>query len=135
MKIIYQFNDQQVQQVHQLFKCAWWAKDRTLNETNQCVEGSQVCIGIMDDNNKLIAFTRVISDFIYKAIIFDVIVVEDYRGKGIGQKLLTLVKKHQQLKRVKHFELYCVDEMVAFYEQFGFTDDLGGIKLMRCVNQ
>jgi len=134
MKVIYKFTDEQINQVHQLYKTVWWAKDRPLEETKLCVQGSQICIGLLDDNDKLVGFTRVLSDFIYKAIIFDVIVCADQRGAGLGQKLLALVKNHEQLMQVKHFELYCLPEMEAFYQRLGFSTDVGGIKLMRCIN-
>lgn len=141
MRIIYQFSDEQIKQVHQLYKTVWWAKNRSLEETTDCIKGSQICIGLLDDSHddnnndgKLIAFTRIISDFIYKAIIFDVIVCEHHRGHGVGQKMMGLIKNHEQLKKVKHFELYCLPEMEAFYSSFGFSTDIGGIKLMRCVN-
>lgn len=134
MNVIYQFSDQQIKQVHQLYKTVWWAKDRSLEDTTACVKGSQICIALLDDNNQLIAFTRIISDFIYKAIIFDVIVDENQRGNGIGQTLMGLIKDHEQLKKVKHFELYCLPEMEAFYSSFGFSTEVGGIKLMRCVS-
>ncbi len=134
MKVIYQFSEKQIKQVHQLYKTVWWAKERSLEETAACINGSQICIGIMDDNNELIAFTRILSDFIYKAIIFDLIVCEQQRGNGIGQKMMGLIKNHKQLKKVKHFELYCLPEMEPFYASFGFSTDLGGIKLMRSVS-
>ena len=134
MTIIHEFSEQQIKQVHQLYKQVWWAKERTLEETKQCVRGSQVCIGILDDNNNLIAFTRVISDFIYKAIIFDVIVSDLSQGSGLGQQIMQLVKSHHKLKKVKHFELYCLPEMESFYSTFDFSTEVGGIKLMRCIN-
>ena len=93
-----------------------------------------MCIGILDHGDKLIGFTRIITDFIYKAIIFDVIVSAEHRGDGLGQKLMGLVKNHENLKKVKHFELYCLPDMESFYESFGFSTDVGGIKLMRCIN-
>ena len=99
-----------------------------------CVRGSQICIGILDNDENLIGFTRFISDFIYKAIIFDVIVSASYRGQGLGQKLISLVKNNEKLKEVKHFELYCLPEMETFYSNLGFSIDVGGIKLMRSVN-
>jgi len=134
MRIIYDFSEHQIKQVHQLYKEAWWAKARSLEETTNCVKGSQICIGIVNDNNELIAFSRILSDFIYKAIIFDVIVCEAERGNGIGQKMMALIKNHERLKKVKHFELYCLPEMESFYSSLGFSTDIGGIKLMRCVN-
>ena len=134
MKVIYQFSEEQIKQVHQLYKEAWWAKERSLEDTIDCVEGSQVCIGIIDEKNELIAFSRILSDFIYKAIIFDVIVCKSQRGNGIGQKMMALIKSHERLKKVKHFELYCLPEMQSFYSSFAFSNEVGGIKLMRCVN-
>ena len=56
----------------------------------------------------------------------------NHRGKGLGQKLMSIAKNHEQLKKVKHLELYCLPEMEAFYADFGFSSDVGGIKLMRC---
>jgi len=134
MTIIYKFSDDHIKQVHQLYKEVWWAKERTLEDTIDCVQGSQVCIGILDSSDKLIGFTRIISDFIYKAIIFDVIVSADHRNNGLGQTLMSLVRSHDKLKKVKHFELYCLPEMEAFYSSFGFSTEVGGIKLMRCTN-
>lgn len=84
MTVIYIFSDNHIKQVHQLYKEVWWGKDRTIEDTINCVEGSQVCIGILDNNGKLIGFTRIISDFIYKAIIFDVIVSTEQQGNGLG---------------------------------------------------
>ncbi|EPJ46144.1 MAG: hypothetical protein OFPI_35040 [Osedax symbiont Rs2] len=134
MKIITEFTDENIKQVHQLFKQEWWCKDRTLEDTENCVRGSQVCIGLIDDNENLIGFTRIISDFIYKAFIFDVIVLADYRGKGLGKKLMHFIENHHKLKHVKHFELYCLPEMEEFYASFGFSTQVGGIKLMRSIN-
>jgi predicted GNAT family N-acyltransferase len=132
--IIYSFTEKHIKQAHQLYKQVWWGKERTYEDTKKCIHGSQVCIGILDDNDNLVGFTRIISDFIYKAIIFDVIVCQDQRGDGLGKKLMHIVKNHEQLKAVKHFELYCLPEMEEFYKSFGFTNDIDGIQLMRCIN-
>ncbi|MEJ6080304.1 GNAT family N-acetyltransferase [Vibrio sp. 1-Bac 57] len=134
MTIIYEFSDEHIKQVHQLYKEVWWAKERSLEDTIDCVKGSQICIGILDDDSNLIGFTRIISDFIYKAIIFDVIVSNSCRGNGVGHKMMSLIKNHEKLKKVKHFELYCLPEMESFYSSFDFSTDVGGIKLMRCMN-
>ena len=135
MKILHKFSDENIKQVHQLYKEVWWGKERSLEDTFECVKGSQICIGIVDDNENLIGFVRVITDFVYKAIIFDVIVSSKQRGLGLGLKLMELVKKHNSLQKVKHFELYCLPDMVDFYSRLGFSTEVGGIKLMRCINQ
>ncbi|MDK1285720.1 GNAT family N-acetyltransferase [Pseudoalteromonas umbrosa] len=134
MEVIDQFSSEHVKQVHALYQQVWWGKTRTLAETKACVSGSQVCVGIVSEQGELVGFARVLSDFIYKAVIFDVIVAPDERGKGLGIKLMELIKHHPKLNKVRHFELYCLPDMEPFYEQFGFTAEVGGIRLLRCEN-
>jgi predicted GNAT family N-acyltransferase len=134
MTIIYSFSDKHIKQLYQLYKDVGWGSQRSMEGTKSCVQNSQICIGILDNGNNLIGFTRILSDFIYKAFIFDVIVSDEHRGNGLGQKLMGLAKHHEKLKKVKHFELYCLPEMEAFYSSIGFSTDVGGIKLMRCTN-
>lgn len=131
MKPIYQLNDTQVRQLHDLYQTAWWAKDRTLEQTQRCVKGSQICIGLTDDENNLIAFTRVVTDFTFKAFMFDVIVHPKYQGHGLGNRLVNLVKAHPSLADVTHIELYCRPNLREFYGQHGFTSDVGDMGLMR----
>lgn len=133
MTIIYNFSGNQIEQLIQLYKDTGWG-ERSVEDTVNCVKNSQICIGILDQDNNLIGFTRIITDFIYKALILDVMVNADYRGTGLGQKLMRNVKNHEKLKKVKQFELYCLPEMEAFYSNFGFSTDVDGIKLMRATN-
>lgn len=131
MTPIYQLNEAQVQQLHGLYQTAWWAKERTLEQAWQCVQGSQIVIGLTDEDGNLIAFTRVVTDYTFKAFMFDVIVHEAYQGKGLGNQLVGLVKNHERLKNVTHIELYCRPDLRDFYGQHGFTSEVGGMSLMR----
>lgn len=134
MTIIYSFSDKHIRRVYQLYKDVGWGHARSLEGTISSIKGSQVCIGLLDNNDNLIAFARVLSDYIYKAMIFDVIVSTEHRGRGLAQQLIKLIKSHKQLKQVKHFELYCLPEMEPFYSKLGFSAEVGGIKLMRSCN-
>jgi len=134
MKVIYSLSENHIAQLHALYQREWWATGRSAEDTRRCVLGSQICIGIVSDADELIGFARVITDYIFKAFIFDVIVRNDTRGLGLGKKLLSLITKHQQLKSVKHFELYCLPEMMGFYTRHGFVSDVGKIQLMRLSN-
>lgn len=134
MKVIYELSPSQIEDLFELYKKEWWTSNRTLDETLQCVHGSQLCIGIVDEHDVLIGFTRVITDFTFKALIFDVIVAESSRKLGLGNKLIELVKNHPKLGSIKHFELYCLPELEQFYENNGFSSDVGGIRLMRLKN-
>jgi GNAT superfamily N-acetyltransferase len=133
MEVYFDLNESHATQVLALFKETWWANERTLEQTAACIEGSQITVAIFN-NSELVGFARAVTDFIYKAIIFDVIVSKQQQRKGLGKKLVSAVKSHPKLIGIRHFELYCLPEMEAFYEEFGFTTNVGGIKLMRCNN-
>ena len=72
MKIINSFSEKQLTELHGLYQQVWWAKDRSLEQARKCVEGSQLCLGIIDEDDRLVGFARVLTDFIFKAVIFDV---------------------------------------------------------------
>ena len=131
MKIIHELSEQHITDLHGLYQQEWWSKARTLEDTKLVLQGSQLCIGIVDDANRLVGFTRVLTDYIFKALIFDVIIAKSARKQGLGDQLINSVKAHPKLQRVGHFELYCVQEMYAFYERHGFSTDVGPMRLMR----
>jgi hypothetical protein len=41
---------------------------------------------------------------------------------GFGAKLLNEVINHHQLKEVENIALFCLPEMIPFYQNWGFTD-------------
>ena len=129
--VINHFTEDHIGQLHQLYQGEWWCRTRTLLETKQCVAGSQVCIGLTTRDDQLVGFARVLTDYIFKAFIFDVIIASEERNKGLGDQLLFLVKHHPDLRKVRHFELYCLPGMSPFYQRHGFSTDTGDIKLMR----
>ena len=130
MNVIYSLTENHITQLHELYQQEWWTKGRTLEETRSCVAGSQICVGLISANNELIGFARVLTDLTFKALIFDVIVRKDHRNTRLGDKLLSLIKSHEKLQGVKHFELYCLPEMCDFYAKHGFAT-IGEIQLMR----
>jgi len=134
MNIVEQLTEQQIVQLHELYSHEWWSNSRTLTQTKRCVAGSQIIIGITEMSGNLIGFTRVLTDYTFKALMFDVIIHQDYRNENLGSKLINLVKIHPELKNVVHFELYCLPELFEFYKKHGFTNDVGGMQLMRYIN-
>ncbi len=95
------------------------------------MDNSKICIGLVNKQDNLQGFARVLTDFTFKALIFDVIVSSNCRGIGMGNILLKAIKSNNALRTVKHFELYCLPELETFYRRHGFFDNFGEIKLMR----
>ncbi len=131
--VIYELNLEHVNQLMNLYKQCWWADQRIKQDVEKMLEKSLV-IGITHDD-KLIAFSRILTDGVYKALILDVIVDESHRGERLGKLLLESILMHNDLKNVKAFELYCKNEMIKFYEQFDFTSDISDLVFMRKNNK
>jgi GNAT superfamily N-acetyltransferase len=82
-------------------------------------------------DGRLVGFARVLTDRVFKALVFDVIVAPDHRADGIGRGLMEQIVGHSDLRKVAHLELYCLPEMAPFYERWGFSTDVSGLQLMR----
>lgn len=122
----------QVQQLHELFQHEWWTTGRLLEDVQQMLAHSSYVFGICEAaSERLVAFARVLTDRVYKALILDVIVAAEYRDQGLGKILMEDILGHPELKAVKHFELYCRLELAPFYQRWGFSTDVGGILFMR----
>jgi predicted GNAT family N-acyltransferase len=132
--VIPKLSERHIVQLHQLYQLEWWSRGRTLDATRRGVAGSQVVIGMINQDDELVAFVRVLTDFTFKALIFDVIVAESARSLGLGRKLMDLVTSHESLRDVRHFELYCLPDMIDFYVPHGFTTEVGDIRLMRRIS-
>lgn len=122
--IIHELSSKQVGQLLELFKQMWWAKDRSETEVATMLKNS-ISFGLINDAQDLIGYARVLTDEIKYAFIFDVIVTEHVRGKGLGQILMDAIIAHPKFRDVKNFELTCAPDMLPFYERFGFSEDYG----------
>jgi predicted GNAT family N-acyltransferase len=122
----------QLEQLEKLYQGEWWTKGRETQDIKRMVENSDIIIGLCEPSTKeLIGFARVLTDYVYKAFIFDVIVKETYRGRDLGKALINAIVQNPSLQNVRHFELYCRPEMESYYEKFGFSKELGKLTFMR----
>jgi predicted N-acetyltransferase YhbS len=96
----------------------WWA-DRTVEGVRRALAGTEVAVGI-EENGRLVAAARVLTDFTYYATVFDVIVAADRRGEGVGERLLRAVVDHPDLQQVDGLSLLCRTGLVPYYESVGF---------------
>jgi len=113
-----------------LYRGEWWSRERHPDDVRRMLDGTDEIIAFASDG-RLVAFARVVTDYVYKALVFDVIVDPAQRGTGAGRMLVEALLEHPRLRDVEHLELYCRPEHVAFYAQWGFTAELGALHFMR----
>lgn len=106
------------EQLLQLFHQAPWAKSRTLKDARHMLRHTDIALCAWD-GDRLVGFGRVLTDFIYRATIWDVIVDEDYQKQGIGKELVQRILHHPRLRKVELFWL-CT-RRPEFYKKLGFS--------------
>jgi len=88
------------------------------------IANSALVLSCRDENENLIGVIRVLWDGGYSAYIADLIVIEEYRGQGIGTELMTRAMAFLRGKLKNGWKMMVT--LVAavgkepFYERFGF---------------
>lgn len=102
-------------------EAGWWdtSNDKHPEFLNQIVKDSAVFVGVFLEK-KLIGIGRALSDLASDAYIQDVAVLKEFRGKGIGRKIIqTLIEKLKE-NNVDWIGLIAEPGTSSFYEELGF---------------
>jgi len=111
-----------LEQLQSLLKIgAFWAKERTLEGLAIAIANSKPVVTVWD-GEKLIGHARATSDGIYRATIWDVVIDPDYRGAGLGRKLVQTVLAHPFVCNVERVYLMTTHQ-TEFYEHIGFEQN------------
>lgn len=110
----------EAEELKTLFLQTSWAKDRTIESIQKLLKHTKIFVVIRnEDTNQLIGFGRAISDGIYRALLDDVVIDTEYRGKGFGKQIIQELLK--ELGEVEQVFLNTKPALEEFYKQFGFT--------------
>ncbi len=105
-----------------LYKSAgWWeaSYDKNFEFLNHVVNDSALFVGAFV-NEQMIGMGRALSDMVSDAYIQDVAVLDEFKGQGIGKKIIkTLVAKLQE-NGVDWIGLVAKPGTSPFYEKLGF---------------
>ena len=132
-RIVETLTESQISDLMDLYKNEFWCDKRRREDVVKMLAATDVIIGLVDESDRLIGFTRVMTDFVYRGTIVDVIVHPTYRKTGLGKVLMDAVLNHPQLQVVENLSLNCLPKMIPFYKRWGFTDDIGEMKFMRKI--
>ncbi|AET68289.1 acetyltransferase, N-acetylglutamate synthase [Desulfosporosinus orientis DSM 765] len=105
-----------VDRVKEFLTDSYWAKDRAKEIIEKTIMNS-LCYGVYNED-ELIGFARVVSDFATMFWICDVYIDRIHRGKGLGKKLIECILETPELKNIRGFLV--TSDAHGLYEQFGF---------------
>ncbi len=129
-------NEAQVEDLVALYRHEWWTSARQADDVRRMLAHTDFVFGFVEEENaRLVAFARVLTDRAYKALILDVIVAPSHRSAGLARRLMDTILAHPDLHAVRHFELYCKPQLMPLYRKWGFTEELGDLRFMRRVSQ
>ena len=133
--VVTNINDIDLDQLVWLYANEFWCSKRKRSDVEIMLKNTDIVVGVKTEMNELVGFARVLTDFVYKATIYDLIVHPEWRSNKIGKLLMDTVLNHQELNDIGHFDLNCLPEMYSYYEQWGFTTDVGELGFMRKFNK
>ncbi len=121
MIIFSERRDFDVEQLARLYEHAPWALGRAAADIREMLANTDLALSAWDEG-RLVAFGRVLTDYTYRASIWDLVVDPGYQGQDIGTQIMQRILEHPALKRVELFWL-CTRDKQNFYEKLGFTSN------------
>lgn len=107
-----------IAQLQALFNQTTWAHGRSAKDIRIMLKNTDL-IFCVSQNKKLIGFARLLTDYVFRATLWDVIVHTDYHGQGIGRMIIEKILSHPKLKNVAKLWLFTSNKH-TFYKKFGF---------------
>lgn len=102
-------NRQDIAAVHRMLSNSYWSENIPIDVVEAAI-GSSFCVGAYAKDGSQVGFARLVTDYATFAYLCDVIVDEDWRGKGIGKQMVASLRCILLATRDAH----------SLYERFGF---------------
>ncbi len=103
--------------LHTYLSRSYWAEGIPKEILAKAI-ASSLCFALFDGSRQ-VGFARVVTDRATFAYLCDVYVLEEYRGRGLGEWLIEELLSHPDLQGLRRFVLITRDAH-GLYRQFGF---------------
>ncbi|TDL77830.1 N-acetyltransferase [Peribacillus frigoritolerans] len=110
----------QIEKIEAWISESYWAKGRSGKVIEESIQHS-LCFGLYGQNGRQIGFARVITDQAVFSWIMDVIIDQEYRGRGLGKFLVECIIIHPAIKNTKMG--LATKDAHDLYRQFGFETE------------
>jgi len=102
--------------VRELYEHVGWSRAANEEELREVLEAGPA-VGAWD-GERLVGFVRTLSDGHLAAYVEDVMVHQDYRRSGVGDRIMSRLLR--EIKRSANVSLFCERPVARFYERNGF---------------
>ena len=135
MKIDFRSEMPSQEQFWDLFQTTGWNDTYQLSPNNlfQAVSSNWFAVSAFD-GDRLVGFGRVASDGLLHAMIYEMIILPEYQGRGIGAQILHMLIQQCLVANIRDIQLFCARGKRGFYEKYGFVarpDDAPGMQYVK----
>jgi GNAT superfamily N-acetyltransferase len=107
-------------EVHRFIsEVSYWGEGRPRETQDRLIDEASRVVGLYDGNRQ-IGFCRAFTDGLAAAYLADVYVLEEYRGRGLGEELVREIVENGPDAGVKW--LLHTTDMHPLYRKFGFEE-------------
>ena len=99
---------------------AEWAQNRSIPDLMNCLSKSDVIISLWIDK-KIVGFGRALSDGIFRSVLWDIVIDQNYQGKGYGKVIVNALLESKSIKKTKKIYLMTSNKK-DFYAQLDFEE-------------
>jgi GNAT superfamily N-acetyltransferase len=102
--------------VRELYNHVGWRRPGSEVDVSEVLEAGPA-VGAWD-GDRLVGFARALSDGHFAAYVEDVMVHEEYRGRGLGDRIMARLLR--EIGGAGQVSLFCAPMVTRFYEGHGF---------------
>ena len=112
---------QSLTQLQHLFRDnSFWAAGRSQTDLHRMLRGSEAAVSAWQ-GQRLVGFGRATSDGIYRAVLWDVVVIRDLEGQGLGRRLVETLLLAAPVASAERVYLMTTNSK-GFYERLDFQE-------------
>jgi ribosomal protein S18 acetylase RimI-like enzyme len=121
MALDFQTDIPSAEQFSTLFETTGWNEEYRLSPDRliDALRASWYTLSVYD-HGRLIGFGRIVTDLVMHAMIYDLIVIPEYQGRGIGSQILMRLMERCREAGVHDIQLFSARGKRGFYEKHGF---------------
>lgn len=121
-----------VEVIHKFLAESYWSPGIPRAIVERAIQNS-LCFGVYHPTGQ-VGFARVVTDKSTFALLADVFILNQHRGKGLSKWLMRCVVGHEDLQGLRRFLLMTSDAH-GLYRQFGFEEIGNAWRFMEVLRQ